>query len=75
MGHSKKLNKLYFRTNTRKDYFKHGDAETWTSIDDDVVNAITLHTFKNNLDKKWKNLSIRFNYSSHLTDETRRIWC
>ena len=40
---------------------------------DEVVNAITLNMFKNKLDKNWLNLPIKLNYTSHLTDETRRI--
>ena len=63
-GHSSKLNKLYSRTNARRDYFM--------LMHNRHMEFVTLHSFKNNLDKNWLNLAIKFDYTSHLTVGTGR---
>ena len=47
----------------------------WNSLDEEVVNAVTLNTFKNKYDKNWPNLPIKLNYTSHLTEGTGRNRC
>ncbi len=53
-GHTYKLKKRYCRTSTRKHFFSFRVVDSWNSLPESVVSSPTLNTFKNRLDKLWK---------------------
>ena len=53
-GHSEKLAMPRARTNLRKHSFTHRIVPSWNALSQFTVNATTVNTFKNRLDKEWK---------------------
>ena len=49
-------------------YYRH--ARTWNSLPADIVEAATINTFKNKLDKHWEDEPSKFN---HQYDDTERF--
>ena len=44
--------------------FQHRVVNPWNSLPSDVVNSPNLDTFKNRLDKHWKNLKLKYDHES-----------
>ena len=44
--------------------FHHRIINPWNSLPEDVVNSPTLDTFKNRLDRHWRNLPLRFDHQA-----------
>ena len=63
--HNLQIKHRFSRTNIRKNYLPLRIAHPWNSLPHDIVNAGTLNTFKNKLDKHWKNEDIVFNYKAN----------
>ncbi len=65
-GHSLKLFKCFAKKALRHNYFTSRIVDTWNSLPDDVVNAPSVNTFKNRLDKFWSGQEILFNYKAKI---------
>jgi len=52
-GHSFKLKKGRFYTNVRKHFFSERVVNLWNALPDQIVDAPTINTFKNRLDRHW----------------------
>ena len=53
-GHNLKLTKLACRSRIRHDYFSQRIVNYWNGLPGDVVNATSVKSFKNRLDKHCK---------------------
>jgi hypothetical protein len=53
-GHQYKLVKHYSRTNLRQHFFANRVVDNWNALDNDTVNASTLNSFKNKIDRIFK---------------------
>ena len=53
-GHSMKLYKPNVRLNVRKHFFSHRIIEHWNQLPQHVVDAPSVNSFKNRLDRHWK---------------------
>ena len=61
-GHSFKLFKRPVqRLDIRKYFFTNRVIDMWNNLPEEVVSANTLNSFKNRLDRFWKNEEIKFN--------------
>ena len=54
-GHNFKLKKPPFKTTIRQHFFNNRVVNNWNSPPFDVVNATSINSFKNKLDKCWEN--------------------
>ena len=66
-GNKYKLQKSASRYNLRKFSFCSRVVNIWNSLPDSVVDADTLNTFKNRLDKHWLDQDVLYNFYSELT--------
>ena len=57
-GHKFKLQKNRFRLNIRGNFFSQRTINDWNSLPEEVVSALTINSFKNQLDDFWNKLSI-----------------
>ena len=53
-GHSYKLKKTFCNTSLRQNFFTMRAVDTWNNLDDSVVNAESLNSFKNMVDRTFK---------------------
>jgi hypothetical protein len=58
---SNKIVHQHVKSNKRKCAFTLRVSRRWNKLPDTVVNALTLNTFKNRLDRYWKNQDLYFN--------------
>jgi len=56
-GHCRKLETTRSRLKLRKKKFSQRVVRHWNKLSDNVVNASTVNTFKNSLDREWGNNS------------------
>ena len=63
-GNKYKLQKSASHYNLRKFSFCSRVVNTWNSLPDSVVDADTLNTFKNRLDKHWLDQDVLYNFHS-----------
>ena len=63
-GHNKKLSKQRRNKNIRANFFTQRIVTTWNQLPDSIVNAPTMHSFENRLDKYWNNLEIKYNFKT-----------
>ena len=61
-GHNKKIFPQQARTSLRKNSFSLRNINTWNNLPEDVVNAKKIKTFKNRLDRLWKNQDILYDH-------------
>lgn len=59
-GHRYKLKKKHCRTNRRQYNFSQRVVNKWNSLPTEVVEAPTVNSFKNRLNKHWAELDIKF---------------
>ena len=59
-GHDKKIAKPAIRTTTKKNSFSFRTIETWNNLPQSVIEAPTLNSFKNRIDKHWINHPLKF---------------
>mgnify|MGYP003571891914 CR=1 FL=1 len=52
-GHQYKLKKNYTRTSLRKHFFKNRVVDLWNSLPPNTVEAPSINSFKNRLDRTW----------------------
>ena len=55
-------------SNRRKNVFQLRSASLWNSLPENIVNAPTLNTFKNNIDHFLANRSLYFNYRANIEE-------
>ena len=56
---------------TRKFSFTNRIISSWNSLSDSVVSANIVNTFKNRLDRFWKNQEIQFNWKADIDTGSR----
>ena len=66
-GHSLKLNTVRSKYDLRKYSFTNRIVNICNSLPEDIVGTDSVNSFKNRLDKCWKNEGMYFNYESELT--------
>jgi len=66
-GNRYKLKKSACHYNLRKYSFFPRIVNVWNSLPDEVVEADTINTFKNRLDKYWANQEVLFDFKTDLT--------
>jgi hypothetical protein len=77
---SNKIVHQHVKSNKRKYAFTLRVSRIWNKLPDTVVNAPTLNTFKNRLDRYWKNQDLFFNnyksdiqWDCHVTNECLEV--
>jgi len=65
-GHDKKLFKLQSHMDTRKFSFTVRVVGLWNSLPTDVVNAPSVVSFENRLDKCWATQDCLYDYKAHI---------
>ena len=63
-GHSKRLSKQRCNKNIRANLFTQRIVTTWNQLPDSIVNAPTMQSFENRLDKYWNNLEMKYNFKT-----------
>ena len=53
-GHSFKLNKEHCNTSNRQHFFANRIIDTWNSLEEEIVNASSINSFKNKIDTVFK---------------------
>src|SRR6188768_1386409 len=66
-GNSLKLNVQRTKYDIRKYCFSVRIVNVWNSLPDEVILAASINTFKNILDKFWKNEEFVYNYESDVS--------
>ena len=61
-GHNLKLFQQRASKDIRKHFFTNRVVKVWNSLPEDVVNAPSVNSFKNRLDKFWNNQPFKYNY-------------
>ena len=57
-GHRYKIVKQRCRLELRRNFFSNRVIDSWNKLPADVVDAVSLNSFKNKLDKVWKCLFV-----------------
>ena len=70
-GHRFSLYQSPVQFDTRKFSFTNRIISAWNSLPDFVVSANTVNTFKNCLDRFWKNQEIQFNWKADIDTGSR----
>jgi hypothetical protein len=65
-GHNKKLSKQRCNKNIRANFFTQHIVTTWNQLSDSIVNAPTMQSFENRLDKYWNNLEMKYNFKTNV---------
>ncbi len=68
-GHTFKLKKPSCSNNISKHFFTRRVVNIWNNLPKSVVEAPTLNTFKNRLNKSWENLDIMYNFDAAMAKE------
>ena len=63
-GHSKKLFIPRSITDKRRNSFYVRMRKPWNSLNEDLINAPSVYSFENGLDKLWKAEPIKFKYDA-----------
>ena len=66
-GHSLKLQTKRSRYDIRKFSFSVRIVNIWNGLEEAIVTADSLNTFKNRLDKFWENQDIVYDWRAKLT--------
>ena len=60
-GHSYKLDKPRPSTTIRAKFFSHRVFESWNKLNPETVKASSINSFKNRLEKEWRNDPTKYN--------------
>ena len=60
-GHNLKQVKNRSRLNIRANFFSQKVVNLWNNLTNDTVNSYSINTFKNRLDKEWKDKEYKYN--------------
>ena len=69
-GHHLKLKKPAASKDIGKFFFTRRVVETWNSLPSKVVEAPSVNSFKNRIDRHWSSLDIKFDIDTALTKES-----
>jgi len=69
---SYKLLNHFFHYDLRKHYFSARIVNIWNSLPNTVVDASTVNTFKERLDKFWSHQLVKFDFTADLTGTGNR---
>ena len=58
---------------TRRNNFSHRTVNFWNHLPNNVINAPSLNSFKNRLDKYWDKFDIKFNFDRCLLFENNML--
>ena len=72
-GNSMKLYAQRSRLELRKNSFGIRTAHIWNSLPEVVISANTINSFKNRLDKYWKNQEVLYDYKATLRTGTKVV--
>ena len=61
-GHSHKLFQQRTNKDIRKHYFANRVVKVWNSLPKDVVDAPSVNSFKNRLDKFWEHQPMKYDF-------------
>jgi len=70
-GHRFSLYQSPIQFDSRKFSFTNRIISAWNSLPDSVVSADTVNTFKNRLDRFWKNQEFQFNWKADIDTGSR----
>jgi len=70
-GNKLKIYQDHVHYNHRKYFFTNRVTFTWNSLPDSVIEASSVNSFKNRIDKYWNNMSL--NITGRLTPPDRRL--
>jgi len=73
-SNSYKLDKHRPKYDLRKFFFSERVVELWNSLPPSVVQAETVDTFKNRLDKYWSKQEVLYNYKAKFTGSGHRSY-
>ena len=62
-GHSKQIFISRSNTDLRANYFTRRVAPVWNGLPEDIVSAVSVDSFKTELDKLWKNHPMKYDCS------------
>ena len=65
-GHKLKLFQTRHRLNLRKNFFTVKVASIWNSLPSSVIEAPSVNSFENRLDKAWKKQQIKYDHKKSL---------
>ena len=65
-GHSLKLTKSRSNINTHAHFFTQRIVNTWNNLNEETVNATSVNSFKNNLDREWSDKAFKFNHEAEV---------
>jgi len=71
-GHSLKLLKDRVMTKDRRNFFTERIVDVWNSLPLDIVEANSVNSFKNKLDKHFSSQDLYYNYKSDLAGAGNR---
>ena len=63
-GYSKKLKKMYTRTDVRHYFFTQRVIDWWNDLPEEVVQAGSVNAFKNRIDKHFRDHPVVYNYKA-----------
>ena len=69
-GHDFNIYKLGCRLDVRKYSFRLRVTSQWNNLPDSVVNAESMNSFKNRLDKFWNDSEVMYNPETNIYDTT-----
>jgi hypothetical protein len=73
-GNKFKLSQEYVHYNLRKYSFSNRIIQVWNSLPDSIVEANSVNSFKNRLDKFWEQQDILFNWKAEVTGSGSRSY-
>ena len=65
-GHDFSIYKLGCKLDVRKYPFRHRVTSQWNNLPDSVVNADSMNSFKNRLDKFWNDSEVMYNPDTNI---------
>jgi len=70
-----KLQKSSGQYNIRKYLFSSRVVNMWNNLPNNVVEADTINTFKNSIDKYWSNQDVLLNFDADLIGTESQTFC
>ena len=74
-GHMWKICHERSRLNLRKESFPNRAVNMWNFLPEYVMNAPSVDSFKNRLDKQWSNEEIVYDYKAAAPAGRKTYWC
>ena len=71
-GHNKKLRKLSYTINKRKNYFSNRVIDVWNNLLQEAVSAKSVKDFEIAIDNNWENQEMKYNHNASIELKTGR---